>query len=121
MPIYDAFNLLEAVLWGVVAAVIHWQASTPTVRHRLAVSLGCLGFVAFGITDTLEVGTRGFLPSWLWSAKIACGALILISRFTWRGWRSIHWRDRELLFALACLGAVTTTIVIQRWTTARVP
>lgn len=114
MPWYDRFNFVEACLWAVVAFAIPMRAKATSRQQRVAVILGSVAFLAFGATDLLEIGRAGHLPVWLWACKVACGAAILSARYTWRGWRTFHWRDREFLFALACLAAVALVIVVQR-------
>lgn len=113
MPWYDAFNLVEALLWALVAAVIFRRAPAATPRQRCAVTLASTAFILFGLTDVLEVGTHGRPPMWLWAAKIACGGTILAARYHWRGWRTFGWRDRELLFGLCCLTAVLLIVALQ--------
>lgn len=110
---YDAFNLCEAVLWGFVAGVVFERAPVASGRQRVAVLLGSLAFILFGLTDVLESGTGGLIPLWLWSVKVGCGVMILAARYHWRGWTTFRWRDREVLFALACLTAVATIVTLQ--------
>lgn len=111
---YNAFNTVEAGLWGVVALVILCRPQVDNRRQRSAVVLGGIAFIAFGLTDLLEVGREGRLPQWLWGAKVACGVAIVSARYTWRGWATFRWRDREFLFGLACLLAVGVIIYLQR-------
>ncbi len=110
---YDAFNLVEALLWAAVAAVILHRAPVATPQQHRAVTLGSTAFILFGLTDALEVGTHGRLPLWLWSAKIGCGSAILAARYHWRGWSTFHWRDREFLFALGCAATVLLIVAAQ--------
>jgi hypothetical protein len=110
---YDTFNAIEAGLWGMVAAVILCRTASSTRQQRGAVVLAGLSFVTFGVTDLLEIGTDGLMPLWLWGCKVACGAAILSARYTWLGWDRFRWRDREVLFGLACLVAVVVLIVLQ--------
>jgi threonine/homoserine efflux transporter RhtA len=114
MDWYNAFNAVEAGLWFVVAAVIAGWTPCATRQQRAAVWLACVSFALFGLTDLLEIGRAGAIPLWLWGLKIACGSGILAARYTWRGWRTFRWRDREFLFGVGCLTAVGMLIVVQR-------
>ena len=111
---YDAFNAVEAVLWLFVAVVIPFRAKATSSRQRLAIAMGSVAFVAFGVSDLLEVGREGAIPLWLWAYKVACGVAIYAARFTWRGWSSFRVRDREVLFGVGCLIAVVVLIVLQQ-------
>ena len=110
---YDRFNFVEACLWVLVALAIPLRAKANSGQQRVAVALGSVAFLAFGATDLLEIGRAGHIPGWLWGLKVACGAAILSARYTYRDWRTFHWRDREFLFALACLAAVVLVIAVQ--------
>ena len=110
---YNTFNAVEAGLWGVVAVVIVIRVPCQSWQQRYGVLLGSVAFIAFGITDVLEIGREGFIPLWLWGLKIACGIGILSARYTWLGWNRFHWRDRELLFGLFCLISVFVLIWLQ--------
>ncbi|MDB5336816.1 MAG: hypothetical protein JWN70_2435 [Planctomycetaceae bacterium] len=112
---YNTFNAIEAGLWGVVAIVIPLRVTCVTWQERCGALLGSCAFVAFGITDILEIGKEGFIPLWLWGFKIACGCSILAARYTWLGWNKFRWRDRELLFGLFCLISVCVLITLQRY------
>ena len=110
---YDRFNLLEAGLWVVVALAILFRARLETHQQRWGVAVAGITFVVFGVTDLLEIGSAGFVPGWLWSLKIVCGAVILAARYAYRGWRTWRWTDREFLFGVAMLVAVGVVIVVQ--------
>ncbi len=77
--------------------------------------MATMAFIAFGMTDLLEVGRIGTFPLWLWGLKIACGIAILASRYTWLGWQRFRWTDREMRFGIGCLIAVIGIIALQRW------
>ncbi len=115
MDWYNAFNAIEAALWMVVAITIAVCVPCANWQQRSGVVMAGGAFVAFGGTDLLELGRDGSLPLWLWGLKIACGCAILAARFTWLGWNHFHWRSREFLFGWACLAAVVTIIIVQRW------
>lgn len=110
---YESFNLAEACLWVLVAAVIVIRAPRKSRQQRWGVFLGAVSFVAFGLTDVIEARHQGSIPLWLWGFKILCGVGILSARYTWRGWSTFRWRDREFLFGLGCLIAVIAVIVLQ--------
>ncbi len=112
---YDAFNAIEAGLWVIVAAVIAIRVPCPTWQQRCATLLGSTAFLAFAGTDMLEIGRLGTFPFWLWGLKIACGLMILVSRYTWLGWNRFHWTDREIRFGIACLIGVAIIVALQRW------
>jgi hypothetical protein len=111
---YNIFNAIEAGLWFVVALAIPCRIPCLSRQQRLGVILGCLAFITFGITDILEIGREGFIPLWLWGLKVACGTAILTARYTWLGWNKFRWRDREVLFGLACLASVGVLIYLQQ-------
>ncbi len=113
MSWYQAFNLIEAGLWFVVAMVIAIRAPRATRQQFRGVILATVSFSLFGVTDILEAFHEGFIPLWLWGMKCLCGVGILSSRYTWRGWNTFRWRDREFLFGLFCLAAVVILIVLQ--------
>lgn len=115
MSLYDAFNAVEAVLWGLVAAIILLRTRCETWQQRNGALLGGAAFLVFGVTDLCEIGRAGNLPIWLWSLKIACGLAILAARFTWLGWNRFSWKSRAFGFGLGCLAAVLLIIVLQRW------
>jgi hypothetical protein len=112
---YAWFNYIECVLWWCVAAVIAVRVPRRSRVETLAVVLGAVAFVAFGITDYLEAPFSGRIPGWLWGLKIACGAAILASRYTYVGWWKLRWNDRELLFGLAMLIGVGVVLIVQSW------
>lgn len=112
---YDGFNAIEAGLWLLVAGVIGIRVPCQTRRQRFATILGSISFLAFAGTDVLEIGRSGTFPAWLWGLKIACGLMILVSRYAWLGWNRFHWTDREVHFGIACLIGVAMIIALQRW------
>jgi hypothetical protein len=119
MDWYDTFNTVEAALWGVVAGVILRRTPCSSRQQRAAVSVAAGAFAVFGLTDLLEIGRAGTIPWWLWTAKIICGCTILAARYTWRGWNTFRFRDREFLFGLGCLVAVGVVIAMQNRVQAR--
>lgn len=112
---YDVFNAIEAGLWVLVAGVIATRVPCRTLQQRFATLLGSVAFLAFALTDVLEIGRLGTFPLWLWGLKIACGFAILAARYTWLGWHRFHWTDREVRFGLACLAGVAIIIAVQQW------
>ena len=110
---YEIFNLTEAGLWMLVAAVIVIRAPRSSRHQQWGVMLGAISFVAFGVTDILEAGNQGSIPLWLWGFKLLCGVGILAARYTWRGWSTLRWHDREIVFSLGCLIAVIAMITLQ--------
>ncbi len=110
---YQTFNAVEAFLWAVVASVIALRAKRENNQQCFAVALGCIAFLAFGVSDLLEIAHQAEIPWWLWIMKIACGTAILTARYTWVGWSKFRWTDREFLFGLALLAATIMVIVLQ--------
>jgi|GEM_PF-2068042 len=110
---YQIFNLAEAALWWCAAAVIACRVPCTSLQQRVAVVLGGISFIAFGITDVLEATHERWIPLWLWGFKVLCGVGIFSARYTWLGWNRFHWRDREFLFGLGCLLAVVVLIWLQ--------
>lgn len=110
---YVQFNLLEGLFWMMVAAVIALRVPAGTFQQRFAVLLAALAFVVFGVTDWLESRYEAKIPLWLWALKIACGCTVLAARYTWRGWHTFRWRDRELGFGVFCLMSVFALIWLQ--------
>lgn len=110
---YQIFNIVEAMLWWIVAAVIATRASSRTQQQRAGILLGTFSFLLFGVTDLLEAAHERQIPLWLWGMKILCGIGILSARYTWLGWSHFHWRQREFLFGVGCLLAVLFIIFLQ--------
>lgn len=110
---YEWFNLTEAGLWMLVATVIVFRVPRKSLQQQWGVFIGVVSFVAFGVTDVVEARHGGSIPLWLWGFKILCGVGILSARYTWRGWSTLRWSDREFLFGLGCLMAVIAVIVLQ--------
>ncbi len=110
---YDLFNIIEAVLWLIVAVVIAVQTPAAGRQQQVAVWLGSAAFLVFGVTDLLEVHRDGRLPLWLWGLKTACGTAILSARYLWRGWNGFHVTDREFLFGVGCLACVIAIVIAQ--------
>ncbi len=110
---YQSFNAVEALLWVVVAGVIALRVRCENNQQCIAVALSCIAFLAFGISDLLEIAHQAAIPWWLWAMKIACGTAILSARYTWVGWTKFRWKDREFLFGLALLAATIMVIVLQ--------
>jgi hypothetical protein len=66
------FNLCEASLWFVIAAIIGWKLRKPT---QIACFYWLLPptFVVFGISDFIESRTGAFWePWWLLAMKTGC-------------------------------------------------
>lgn len=113
MTFYDGFNLVEGVLWWAVAATLVRYATLAAPDRRRLFLIAALSFSLFGVTDWLELGRSGRLPWWLWTSKVACGASILWTRYQYRGWHTLRWYDRELLFSAGCLVGVAIAITLQ--------
>jgi len=111
--VYDLFNLVEGLLWWGVAGFLLSRARPSTGQQRWAIGVGAIGFLVFGVTDFLEIGSAGQLSGGLWGLKIACGTAIFCSRYLWRGWNSFRWIDREFLFGIFCLLSVAVVITLQ--------
>jgi hypothetical protein len=114
MSWYQAFNLVEALLWWLVAVAISFKVPRATSQQRWGAILGVVAFFAFGITDVIEANHERWIPLWLWGFKCLCGVGILSARYTWLGWSQFHWKDREFLFGLCCLIAVIVLVMLQR-------
>lgn len=110
---YIVFNAAEGLLWMTVALAIWIRCPVENRQQLWAVRLGSLAFAVFGVTDWMECSFEGRIPPWLWCLKVACGAAILAARYTWRGWNSFRFRDREVLFAMFCLIAVAGLMWLQ--------
>jgi hypothetical protein len=113
MSLYDTFNTVEGLLWWGVAVFLLARRQTNEPRRQRAVRLAAATFLVFGVTDWLELGSGGRLPLWLWGLKIACGGVIFFCRYEWRGWHTLRWSDREVLFAIACLVGVAIIVAVQ--------
>ena len=81
--VFRLFNRAEGVLWiaiGVGFAVALWRGG----GHGGLKAAACLLFVAFGVSDFVEIRTGGwYRPWWLlaWKATCVCGlALVLLLR-----------------------------------------
>ena len=81
-------NAVEAALWMSVAAALLTRAA---IRHDAYRTLACAAagvFVAFGLTDVVEIYTRAwYRPWWLFTANAIC--VIGIAVCWWR-YRSIR-------------------------------
>lgn len=110
---YVNFNLLEGVLWWVVAVIVAIRCPASSPQQRWAATGGSMAFVIFGITDWFECRYEGQIPLWLWGMKIACGAAFLTARYTWLGWGNVRFPNREFWFALFCLVCVIGLIWFQ--------
>ena len=72
------FNLCEASLWFVIAAIIAWKLRKPTQVARFYWLLPPT-FVVFGISDSIESRTGAFWePWWLLAMKTGCVIVFLI-------------------------------------------
>jgi hypothetical protein len=78
MQLHAIFNVAEAIFWVVVAVVV---AVSATLSHPAFRRLGFLAaavFLAFAITDLIEVKTGAwYRPWWLLGYNAACLAAIV--------------------------------------------
>jgi hypothetical protein len=78
--VFCVFNLAEGVLWigiGLGFAVALWRSRAESGLKTAARLL----FVAFGISDFVEIHTGGwYKPWWLfaWKAACVCGLLVVL-------------------------------------------
>ncbi len=114
MSWYSLFNNIEGLLWLFVAGFVFVKTPYSTRQQQLSINLATLGFLAFGLTDFLEANYEAHVPLWLYALKISCGTAIFISRYTWKSWNRFRFTDREFLFAIFCLAAVTAIIIYQQ-------
>lgn len=114
MSWYVVFNAAEGTLWMVAAAIVAAHAPHEQGSRQRAIRLATLGLVLFGLSDWFECRYEAQIPLWLWTFKVVCGGILLVARFEWRGWRAFRFQDREVLFAMFCLGCVGALIWLQR-------
>jgi hypothetical protein len=109
---YGPFNILEGVLWLMVAGWIGWRVPVAGGRQRRAVWLGMLAFAVFGVTDFLEA-RAGSIPAWLWGLKSGCCLMALVARYEYKGWDRFRTSDREFRFGLVLGAGALLTISLQ--------
>lgn len=113
--IYESFNYIEGFVWLMIAIAIVFLFPRTTSNQKLGLAIASVGFIAFGISDFLEVNFREEIPVWVLVYKIICGALMLSGRYTYLGWKKFSLRDRYFLFGLFCLFAVFGIIAMRSY------
>ncbi|MEK7413349.1 MAG: hypothetical protein AAB263_08525 [Planctomycetota bacterium] len=67
------FNACEAVLWACFAVVFVVRAVIATGRMRRLAGIMALAFIAFSISDVIEMDTGAWWrPIWLLVLKVSC-------------------------------------------------
>jgi hypothetical protein len=67
------FNYCEAVLWFVLGVVVMIAARRQSAVVRRNAWITCAAFLAFGVTDLIEVRTGAWwTPWWLFALKAVC-------------------------------------------------
>jgi hypothetical protein len=78
MQPYAIFNVVEAVFWLVLAAIVATRARSAHPSFRLLGYIVSVAFLAFAGTDLVEVKTGAwYRPWWLLGYNVACLAVIL--------------------------------------------
>lgn len=113
ITLYKTFNYVEGVVWLLVALGLPFFIRPQDSEKKLGIAIASLGFVAFAISDFLEVAQQGEITVGLLIFKILCGAVILSGRFTYIGWKKFSFKDGYFLFGLFCLIAVTGIILVR--------
>ena len=78
--VFCLFNLVEGILWigiGLGFAVALWRGRADNALKAAA----CRLFIAFGISDFVEIHTGAwYKPWWLlaWKAACVCGLLVVL-------------------------------------------
>jgi cytochrome bd-type quinol oxidase subunit 2 len=69
----QVFNALESGLWLVMAVGCGLGSVRCADRYRRTLLVAAAVFLAFGVSDVLEIQTaRKGMPWWLWAIKIVC-------------------------------------------------
>jgi hypothetical protein len=82
MNFHQTANTLEAILWGIIGCVFIWQA----IRNRSTDSrnrcwIAAIAFLAFGLSDVIEITTGAWWrPWWLFLMKAVC-VLVLVGLY----------------------------------------
>lgn len=79
MIFHQTANALEALLWAIIGCVFVWQAIR---RRSLAVRSRCwiaaIAFLAFGLSDIIEITTGAWWrPWWLFALKATCVLMLI--------------------------------------------
>lgn len=111
--IYKNFNYIEGVVWLLVALALPFMFPRTTRNQKLGLAIASIGFIAFGISDFLEVGIQEVVPNWVLVYKIICGSVMLSGRYTYMGWNKFSPKDPYFLFGLFCLIAVLGIIAMR--------
>jgi hypothetical protein len=89
MTAEELFNYCEAVLWFVLGVVVVIAARKQSAAVRRKASVAFVAFLAFGVSDLIEVRTGAWwTPWWLFVLKAAC-VLVLVGCL-WRHMQSIR-------------------------------
>ena len=90
LEMFDAatLNLIEAIFWSVVGLVVMVRAWLQGAEPRRIGIIAGVWFIAFGLSDLIEIRTEAwYRPWWLLALKAAC-VVALVSCFVWyRAWR----------------------------------
>ena len=71
-------NWIEVVLWCVIGCVFLWRAVTRCGRGRWEAALLAVVFLAFGVSDYVELQTGAWWrPWWLAAWKVGCGVVFV--------------------------------------------
>jgi hypothetical protein len=78
MTAMQTFNLCEAALWLACAVAVGVASRRSAAGARRNAWLAVVAFLAFGVSDLIEIQTGGWWrPWWLFALKAACVATLV--------------------------------------------
>jgi hypothetical protein len=81
MTAVETFNLSEAALWFACAMAVGVASRRSATGARRNAWLAVVAFIAFGVSDLIEIQTGAWWrPWWLFVLKAAC-VLVLVGCF----------------------------------------
>lgn len=80
MNFHQTVNSVEALLWGSIGGIFIWQAiRNRSSIHRNRCWITAMAFLAFGLSDVIEITTGAWWrPWWLFATKAACVLVLVV-------------------------------------------
>jgi hypothetical protein len=76
--VHAVFNYVEAAIWGVAGLWTIWRSRGEGSTLRVSSCVAAVAFLAFGLSDLVEVRTGTWYdPWWLFAWKAACVLTLL--------------------------------------------